>query len=133
MTRLTDLQIRQMLSKAVEKAEEIGVQICVAVVDDGANLQGFLRMDNARLGPVDVSQRKAKTALYFHADTGDFGNVMREAHLTGIELIGGGLTGFAGGLPIRVGGEVIGGIGVSGATAEQDKEVAEYALQVLLQ
>lgn len=132
MTRLTDQQIRLMLTKAVEKAEQIGVNICVAIVDDGANLQGFLRMDKARLGPVEVAQSKAKTAIYFHADTGEFGKVMRNANLTGIEMIGGGIMGFAGGLPIRVGDEVIGGIGVSGATAEQDKEVAEYALQSVL-
>lgn len=131
MTQLNQQQVRQVIDRAVEKAEDMGLRICVAVADTGANVQGFLRMDKAFLGSAEVSQRKAKTSVYFQCPSDVFGQVIDQEKLIGMDLSNGGLMAFAGGLPIKVEEELLGGIGISGATAAQDKEIAEYAIAFL--
>ena len=128
MTQLTSQQVRQILDRAVEKAESMNLKICVAVADSGANVQGFLRMEKSFLGSADVSQRKAKTAVYFQCPTDVFGGIIDQEKLIGMDQVGGGLMAFGGGLPMLVNDELIGGVAVSGATAEEDKEIAAYAI-----
>ncbi|MPZ22491.1 MAG: heme-binding protein [Dehalococcoidia bacterium] len=105
-----------------KKATEIGALSNIAVVDSGANLKAFLRMDDALLGSLDVSIRKARTAALFGLATETLGELAQPgAPLYGIDSTNGGLILFGGGAPIvNAEGAVIGGVGVSGSTVEND-------------
>jgi uncharacterized protein GlcG (DUF336 family) len=122
---------QQILQRAEQSANELSINACITVVDTGAHLKAFHRMDGAALGPIDVSQRKARTSALFGCDSGDFGKVITGGELTGMELSNGGLAAFPGGLPIKVGNKLIGAIGVSGGSAEQDLIIATFALEGL--
>ncbi len=128
MNRPGESQVDGILSRARDKAGQLGVGVCIALVDSGAHLLAFLRTDGAILGAVDVAQRKARTAVLFPGDTADFGRLVADEKLLGMELSNGGIVGFAGGVPVYAGDELIGAIGVSGATAEQDLEIARHAV-----
>ncbi len=99
----------------------------IAVVDAGANLKAFLRMDEAWIGSIDISIKKARTARFFDMNTGDIGKLSQPGgSLYGIEHSNGGLISFPGGVPLKnAKGEIIGAIGVSGSTVELDHAVAE--------
>ena len=116
-----------VVDAAVEKAEEIGVPMNVAVVNDGNNLTAFARMDNAWLGSIDIAQNKAYTARSFDMSTKDLAPLCQPNQpLFGINASNQGrLIIFAGGIPLTNGDEVVGAIGVSGGSVEQDQEVAE--------
>ena len=98
----------------------------IAVVDAGGNLKAFVRMDGAWLGSIDIAQRKARTARWFDMDTGVIGTLSQPGGpLYGIEHSNGGLITFPGGVPLKnAQGEVVGAIGVSGSTVENDHTVA---------
>lgn len=99
----------------------------IAVVDPSGILVAFLRMDNAFLGSIDLSQKKARTAVLFSGlfSSADlYSQVQPGAPLYGIEQTNGGLVVFGGGVPIFVDGQLIGGVGVSGGTVDQDVAVA---------
>jgi uncharacterized protein GlcG (DUF336 family) len=119
-------QAEQLSEAAKAKAREIGVPMNIAIVDEGANLVSFHRMDNAWLGSVDISIRKAKTARFFDMDTGEIGKLSQPGGpLFGIEHSNGGLISFPGGVVLRgATGKIVGAIGVSGGSVEQDHEVA---------
>jgi uncharacterized protein GlcG (DUF336 family) len=125
---MSDISLEQAqaaVAAALAKAKEIGVKMNIAVVDAGANLRAFARMDGAWLGSVDVSQKKAKTARFFDMPTGEIGKLSQPGgSLYNIEHSNGGLITFPGGVPIVVQGVVIGAIGVSGNTVENDHLVA---------
>ena len=127
MSDISLKQARTALEVALKRSQELGVQMNIAVVDEGANLKAFARMDGAWLGSIDISIRKAKTARFFNMNTGEIGKLSQPGgSLYGIEHSNGGLITFAGGVPIKnTAGEVIGGIGVSGSTVENDHLVAE--------
>jgi uncharacterized protein GlcG (DUF336 family) len=116
-----------VVDAAVAKAEEIGVPMNVAVVNDGNNLTAFARMDNAWLGSIDIAQNKAYTARSFDMATKDLASLSQPNQpLFGIHASNQGrLIIFAGGIPLANGDEVVGAIGVSGGSVEQDHEVAE--------
>jgi uncharacterized protein GlcG (DUF336 family) len=99
----------------------------IAIVDAGANLKAFLRMDGAWLGSIDIAIRKARTARFFDMNTGEIGKLSQPGGpLYNIEHSNGGLITFPGGIPLKnAQGDVIGGIGVSGSTVENDHAVAE--------
>lgn len=121
------LEQAEQLSKAAKaKATEIGVPMNIAIVDEGANLVSFHRMDNAWLGSVDIAIRKAKTARFFDMNTGELGKLSQPGGpLYGIEHSNGGLITFPGGVLLKdTSGRIIGAIGVSGGSVEQDHEVA---------
>ncbi len=119
-------QARAACKAAFAKAEEIGAKMDIAVVDAGGNLKAFERMDGAWLGSIDIAIKKAKTARWFDMPTGEIGKLSQpEKSLFNIEHSNGGLITFPGGVPIRVGETVIGAIGVSGSTVEDDHAVAE--------
>jgi uncharacterized protein GlcG (DUF336 family) len=112
---------------AVAKADEIGVPMNIAVVDAGNNLTAFARMDGAWLGSIDIAQNKAYTARSFDMSTKDLAPLAQPNQpLYGIDASNQGrLIVFAGGIPLESGDQVVGAIGVSGGSVEQDHEVAE--------
>jgi uncharacterized protein GlcG (DUF336 family) len=118
------------VDRAVKKATEIGVPMNVAVVDEGGNLAAFARMDGAWLGSIDIAQNKAFTARAFNMQTADLTDLVGPGQpLFGIGNSNGGkLITFPGGVPIVKDGVIVGAIGVSGGSVEQDQEVAEAAL-----
>jgi len=105
----------------------------IIVVDSGANLKAFIRMDGAWLGSVDISIKKAKTARFFDMPTGAIGQLSQPGGpLFNIEHSNGGLISFPGGLPIKdANGDIIGAIGVSGSSVENDHAVAEAGIAVI--
>ena len=115
----------QLLNKAVEKAQAMKQPQCIAVVDDGCNLLAFVRMDGAKVLSEKSSIHKAMTAASSRVPTG---NLPEELGAKLAAATGGISTNLKGGLPIVVGGQVIGGIGVGSGTGDQDKEVANFAL-----
>ncbi|MHC4695823.1 MAG: GlcG/HbpS family heme-binding protein [Planctomycetota bacterium] len=127
MSELTLPQARASVDAALEKSKELGVKMNIAVVDAGANLKAFARMDGAWLGSIDIAIKKARTARFFDMNTGEIGNLSQPGGaLYNIEHSNGGLITFPGGIPIRdSAGQIIGAIGVSGSTVENDHTVAE--------
>jgi len=122
---------QQMIAAAVAKAQELGVPQVVAVLDDGGLLKAFCRMDGAALVSIEVAQNKAYTAL-FGMPSQDFYNFIKDdpALLAGVPHIPR-IALFGGGLPIRMGDKVVGGIGVSGGTVEQDVACAQAGLDAI--
>ena len=121
------LEIVEKLSEAAKaKAKEIGVPMNIAVVDEGANLKAFHRMDNAWLGSIDIAIKKAKTARFFDMNSGEIGKLSQPGQpLYNIEHSNGGLITFPGGVVLKdSSGNIIGAIGVSGGSVDQDHEVA---------
>ena len=120
-------QAEAVSTAARQKAKEIGVPMNITIVDGGANLKAFHRMDNAWLGSVDISIKKAKTARFFDMESGAIGQLSQPGGpLYQIEVSNGGLISFPGGIPIKnSNGEIVGAIGVSGGSVEQDREVAQ--------
>ena len=105
----------------------------IAIVDVGANLVYFVRMDGSYLGSTDISIRKAKTAVMFQRPTGDLGKISQPGSpVYGIEHSNQGIITFPGGVPIYdKEGELIGGIDVSGSSVENDHKVAEAGIKAI--
>lgn len=120
-------QAEQAILTAKEKAVAIDTKMNIAIVDAGANLVAFARMDGAWLGSLDISIKKAKTARYFDMNTGIIGELAQPGgSLYNIEHSNNGLITFPGGIPIKNAvGDIIGAIGVSGDAVENDHAVAE--------
>src|SRR5687768_8941517 len=131
-----DLSLEQaqlVLDAALAAAEEQGTLMDIAVVDAGGNLKAFARMDGAWLGSIDIATTKARTARFFDLPTEELGALSQPGGpLYGIEVSNGGLITFPGGLPLKAeDGTVIGAIGVSGSTVEDDRAVAAAGAAVL--
>ena len=124
-------QAHAALEAATRKAQEINTKMDIAVVDAGGNLKAFARMDGAWLGSIDIAQKKARTARYFDMNTGEIGKLSQPGQpLYQIEVSNGGLITFPGGVPIKnQQGTVIGAIGVSGSTVDNDHTVAQAGAQ----
>ncbi len=127
MSDITLDQAEKALAAALQKSREIGTKMNVAIVDAGTNLKAFAREDDAWRGSIDIAQKKARTARLFDMNTGDIGNLSQPGGaLYNIEHSNGGLITFPGGVPLRnASGDVIGAIGVSGSTVEDDHAVAQ--------
>lgn len=123
---ITLIQAQQIAEAAREKAQAIGVAMNIAVVDEGANMKLFIRMDNAFLGSADIAIKKARTARLFDMDSGEVGKLSQPGGpLYNIEETNGGLVSFPGGVVLKdKTGKIVGAIGVSGGAVEQDQEVA---------
>ena len=122
----------QVLVETAMKATEIDTLMNIAVVDAGGNLKAFARMDGAWLGSIDISVRKARTARFFDMNSGDVGALSQPGGpLYNIEVSNGGLITFPGGIPLRLNGEIAGGIGVSGSSVENDHTVADAGANAL--
>lgn len=126
-------EARRAIEGAYRKAEEIGTRMCIAVVDSGGNLKAFMRMDDAWVGSIDVAIKKAKTALLFAMPTGQIGKLSQPGQpLYGIEHSNQGLITFPGGLPIvDKDGVMVGAIGVSGSSVDNDHTVAKAGVREL--
>ncbi len=126
MESVTLSAAQSIVQAAQARAEEIGVPMNIAVVDAGNNLTAFSRMDGAWLGSIDIAQNKAYTARSFDMSTKDLAPLCQPNQpLYGIEASNQGrLIVFAGGIPLTSGGQVLGAIGVSGGSVEQDHDVA---------
>ncbi|HXS94589.1 MAG TPA: heme-binding protein [Candidatus Limnocylindrales bacterium] len=118
---------RRVIAAAENKAREIGQPMNIAVVDAGGNLVAHVRMDGAWFGSVDISINKAWTSRAFDIATKD----LAELSQSGDQFFGihasnrGRVMIFAGGIPLKRGGQVVGAIGVSGGLGKQDQAVAE--------
>jgi uncharacterized protein GlcG (DUF336 family) len=120
-------QAETAIKAAKEKAKQLKTLMNIAIVDAGTNLIAFVHMDDAWLGSIDISQKKARTARYFNMESGKIGELSQPGGpLYNIEHSNGGLITFPGGVLIKnAKGEVIGAIGVSGSTVENDHAVAQ--------
>lgn len=123
--------LKKMAGFAEEKAREIGVPVAFSAVDEGGNLLYFQRMEGTLLISTKVSQDKAYTACALKCPTCDLADVTKPGDsLWSLHNSGDGrIICFGGGYPIKKDGKVIGAIGVSGGTAEEDMAVATYALE----
>ena len=132
MTEVTLDVAKEIIAAAEEQAAEIDVPMCIAVMDDGANLVGFHRMDGALLASIDISQNKAYSSVTLKMDT----ETIHDVSQPGESLYGLGNTNdgriitFGGGFPLEDDdGTVVGGVGVSGGSAEEDMEVAQAGVE----
>ncbi|WP_022885983.1 GlcG/HbpS family heme-binding protein [Glaciibacter superstes] len=133
MSALTLANARTVIAAAEKRAEEIGQPMNIAVVDAGGQLISHVRMDGAWMGSIDISINKAWTSRAFDIQTKDLGdNSQPTQQFYGIHASNGGkVMIFAGGIPLSRDGVVVGGIGVSGGSGEQDQTVAEAGLAAL--
>jgi uncharacterized protein GlcG (DUF336 family) len=131
MIQLADA--RRMIAAAEKKAEEIKQPMNIAIVDEGGNLIAFERMENAWLGSIDIAQKKAWTSRAFDITTKDLGaNSQSGDQFFGIHASNNGkVMIFAGGIPLKKDGKVVGAIGVSGGSGVQDHSVAEAGAAAL--
>jgi len=130
---ITLAQAEKAIEAAKTKSTAIDTKMNIAVVDAGANLVAFGRMDGAWLGSLDISIKKAKTARFFDMNTGIIGELSQPGQpLFNIEHSNNGLITFPGGVPIKnESGDIIGAIGVSGSSVENDHIVAEAGVKAI--
>ena len=126
---ITQFRVEAAIAAARQAADAIGVPMNIAVLDGGAYLKGFVRMDGALLGSIDIAIGKARTAVLFGMNSEAVGEFSKPGGGSpGLELTNGTLVVFAGGIPIRgADGEVIGAVGISGGAVAQDFQVAKAA------
>lgn len=126
-------QAEAVVAAAKAKAVATKTLMNIAVVDSGTNLIAFAHMDGAWLGSIDISLKKARTARYFNMNTGEIGKLSQPGGpLYNIEHSNGGLISFPGGVLIKnANGDIIGAIGVSGDTVENDHIVASAGAGVV--
>ena len=118
---------RRVIAAAEKKAAEIGQPMNIAVADEGGNLVAHVRMDNAWIGSIDIAQKKAFTSRAFDISTKDLAaHSQSGGQFFGIHASNDGkVIIFAGGIPLTKEGKVVGAIGISGGSGEQDHAVAE--------
>ncbi|ADX81789.1 GlcG/HbpS family heme-binding protein [Saccharolobus islandicus] len=129
---ISDELADMLISEAVKKAKELGVKVSIAIVDEGGELKAFKRMDGAPILTIEIAIDKAWTAVSFGIPTHEWYNMLKDNPplAMGFPKIPR-LIIFGGGFPIVYKGQVIGGIGISGGSAEQDMEIAKNALKKL--
>src|SRR5262245_54501778 len=132
-TSLTLEDAKHMLSAAEAKAASLGIPYCVAVVDAGGHLVAFLRQDGALIGSVDLAMGKAATARIFDKTTSHLATLAQPGEpLFGIqESNAGRVVIFGGGVPVVLDKTIVGAVGASAGTVEQDIAVAEAAVAAL--
>lgn len=125
-------QARRILDAGISKADEIGQPMNIAVVDDGGHLVAFGRMDGAIKASIDIATRKAVTSVMMNLPTSALTDAVQPgAALYGLEQLSGGLVVFGGGIPLHVDGDLVGAVGVSAGSVEQDVTVATAAADAL--
>jgi uncharacterized protein GlcG (DUF336 family) len=131
---MTLQEARTIIAAAERKAEEIGQPMNIAVVDEGGNLVAHVRMDNAWIGSVDIAINKAWTSRAFDISTKELADLSQSGdQFFGIHASNRGrVMIFAGGIPLKRGGRVVGAIGVSGGLGKQDQAVAEAGAEAFL-
>src|ERR1700709_867651 len=132
MTAITLSAATQVVAAATEKARAIGQPMNIAVVDDGGHLVAFARMDGSIKASIAISIRKARTSILMNAPTSALMPLVQPgAELYGLEQTSGGMVIFGGGIPLTKGDVVVGAIGVSAGSVEQDVSVAEAGVAAL--
>lgn len=133
--RLSNDEANILIEGARRKAVEIGVPMCIAIVDEAGNLVAFKRMDGGKVTSITISQDKAFTAAAARKATHDYNAVNVPGNLAfGIHTeVGGRVSTVGGGLPVLVDGEVVGGIGLSSGTPVQDMECAQAGIDYFMQ
>jgi uncharacterized protein GlcG (DUF336 family) len=126
---LTSEAVRAMVAAATDHAVKNGWAVSIAVVDANGDLLAFRRLDGASLASIDISQGKARTAARIRRPTKTLADALAEGRTALLSIPG--IVALQGGLPVTVGTATIGGIGVSGATSEQDEQVAQAGLAAL--
>ncbi|MCF8466164.1 MAG: heme-binding protein [Sneathiella sp.] len=131
INRLSHEDALVLIHGAREKSREIGVPMCISIVDESGNLIAFERMDGGKVTSITVSADKAYTAAAARKATHEYNAVNIPGNLAfGIHTeVGGRISTVGGGLPVIVKGEVVGGIGLSSGTPAQDMECAEAGLK----
>ena len=127
---LTADAVKSLLASAEATAKQNKWNVSIAVTDAAGDLLGFLKLDNASTGSVQIAQGKARTAARFGRPTKVYADRILTDTLTFLSVDG--LVALQGGLPIIVGGKVIGAVGVSGATSAQDEQVAATAIAAVI-
>lgn len=131
MKKLTLETAKQLIAIAEQKSRQMGLFSNIAIVDDGANLIAFVRMDNARIAGIEISKNKAWTSVSMQMPTAN----LAQSALPGGPTFGVNTTNFGrvvilgGGIPLISEGRIVGGIGVSGGNSTQDIEIADAAVQ----
>lgn len=133
MSALTLDTAARLAAAGQQAAAAIETPMTIAILDAGGHLLHLIRMDDAALGSIDLAQRKARTSIMFHMPSARLGELSRpDGPVYGIEWSSGGLISFGGGLPIAdAEGRVLGAVGVSGGTADQDVEIAQACVRAL--
>jgi uncharacterized protein GlcG (DUF336 family) len=132
MNGLTLAEAQKALTAALEKADEIGQPMNIAVVDAGGHLLAFARQDGAIRASIDIAQRKARTSILMNLPTSALAPLVQPGQeLYGLEQLSGGMVAFGGGLPVYRDGELVGAVGVSAGTVDQDTTVATAAVTAL--
>jgi uncharacterized protein GlcG (DUF336 family) len=126
MTAVKLEDARRVISAAEKKAREIGQPMNIAVADQGGNIVAHVRMDNAWIGSIDISMKKAYTSRAFDIETRELAKHSQSGgEFFGIHVSNNGkIMIFAGGIPLKLDGKVVGAIGVSGGSGDQDHAVA---------
>jgi uncharacterized protein GlcG (DUF336 family) len=124
---------KRMLSAAETKAASLGIAYNIAVVDAGGHLLAFVRQDGALIGSIELAIDKAVTARIFDKATSDLANLAQSGKpLFGIQQSNAGkVVIFGGGIPVVFAGSIVGAVGASAGTVEQDIAVAEAAIAAL--
>lgn len=130
---ITLAEARAVIEAAEKKAVEIGQPMDIAVVDAGGNLKAHVRMDTANIGSIHIAINKAYTSIAFQCQTKDLTDITRvDQDLYGLsDAHGGRLVVFPGGIPLVRDGHIVGAIGVSTGTIEEDQAVAEAGAAAL--
>ncbi|PJR91731.1 hypothetical protein CN878_18880 [Ochrobactrum sp. 695/2009] len=125
---------KSLIETATAEAAKSSFAVCVTILDAASHLVAFHRMDAANIGPIEVSQKKARTAALFQIDSLQLGQAAQPGGaIYTIENTNGGLISFGGGVVLRdKAGVVVGAIGVAGATVEADEVIAQAAAASLL-
>jgi uncharacterized protein GlcG (DUF336 family) len=132
MPGLTLADARAALDAGLAEADAIGQPMNVAVVDDGGHLIAFARQEGAIRASIDIAQRKARTSILMEAPTAALMPLVQPgAELYGLEQTAGGLVVFGGGIPVHRDGVLVGAVGVSAGSAEQDVQVATAAVAAI--
>ena len=130
-TAITLDQAKKAMAGAEAEAKKNGWPVVIVILDPGGNLVMLQRLDNAQWGSIEVAKDKARSAVAFRRPTKVFqdlitqgGGNLRLLNLSGASLL-------EGGIPIMADGKVIGGIGVSGVTSQQDAQIGQAGIDAL--
>ncbi|MBL8516325.1 MAG: heme-binding protein [Betaproteobacteria bacterium] len=120
---------RRITAAAEAEAAKNGWNVCIAVVDDGAHLSHFIRMEGAQLASIDIALGKARSALLGKRPTKAYEDLIAGGRTAALSMPG--ITHLEGGVPIVVDGNYVGAVGVSGVKSAQDAQIAEAGIAAL--
>ena len=129
--KVSSAEALKMIQHVVVEAEKISKPVAVAVTGPEGELISFLRMDGVNAASAVIAQSKAHTSARDRKTTREMGNYMREKNSPPAFWGDKQITGFGGGVPIFQDGNVIGGIGVSGLSQDEDERIAQAAVNVV--